>query len=123
MTYAGRAALAAMLVVLAGGCAQPSVSSDPSPPVFSSPAASHPPNGFTDNNKPTGWIVGTVTAGGTGPCYGLETDDGVLYALHSTAGLRLDRGSRIKIKGTPARVRIDCGPGQLLEMTAAEPLR
>jgi hypothetical protein len=82
-----------------------------------------PPNGPTDQNKPTGWIVGTVTAGGTGPCYGLETDEGVPYALHSTAGIRLDKGARVRVKATPSRLLIYCGPGKLLDMSAAEPLR
>jgi hypothetical protein len=84
---------------------------------------SGPPREPTDNDKPAGWIVGTVTAGGAGPCYGLVTDEGVRYALHSTAGTRLDKGARVRVKGTPAKIRIYCGPGQLLEMTAAEPLR
>ena len=120
MRYAAPA-VAAILVVTAAGCA----SSPPAytSPAYTSPAASHPPRGFTDNDKPTGWIVGTVTAGGTGPCYGLVTDDGTRYALHSTAGARLDKGARVRVEGTPAKIRIDCGPGRLLEMTAAEPLR
>jgi hypothetical protein len=84
---------------------------------------SGPPSEPTDNDKPTGWIVGTITAGGTGPCYGLVTDEGVQYALYSTVGIRLDKGSRVRIKGKPAKIRIYCGPGKLLEMTDAEPLR
>ncbi|MFI5894286.1 hypothetical protein ACIA5D_29715 [Actinoplanes sp. NPDC051513] len=142
MRYAVPAALAAMLVVLASGCARPehvnpanralstpssaslSASSEPAVADVPRPSApTAPPNGPTDQNKPTGWIVGTVTAGGTGPCYGLETDDGVQYALHSTAGTRLDRGARVRVKGTPSRLRINCGPGKLLDMTVAEPLR
>jgi hypothetical protein len=105
-------------------------SAAPSPAAPSSAGAvprpitpSAPPNGFTDQNKPDGWIVGTVTAGGTGPCYGLETDEGVQYALYSTAGIRLDRGTRVRVKGTPSRLRIYCGPGKLLDMTVAEPVR
>lgn len=120
MRYAAPA-VAVILVVTAAGCAS-------SPPASTSPAAtsaaaSHPPRGFTDNDKPTGWIVGTVTTGGTGPCYGLVTDDGTQYALHSIVGTRLDKGARVRIQGTPAKIRIDCGPGRLLEMTSAEPLR
>ncbi|WP_433373319.1 hypothetical protein ACQPZX_01630 [Actinoplanes sp. CA-142083] len=134
MRYAVPAALAAILVVLASGCGSPSpaLSSAPSsapPSSASEPAVprpftpSGPPNGFTDQIKPNGWIVGTVTAGGTGPCYGLETDDGVQYALYSTAGIRLDKGTRVRVKATPSRLRIHCGPGKLLDMSAAEPLR
>jgi len=115
-----RYAVAVVLIFLAAGCA----SSQHVNPAEAIPpgSVSHPPRGFTDNDKPTGWIVGTVTAGGTGPCYGLSTDDGIGYALHSTAGTRLDKGARIRVQGAPAKIRIDCGPGQLLEMTAAEPL-
>ena len=139
MRYAGCTALAAALVVLAAGCARPIHVNPPNRPLSSNsseaPVAASsapivppnltksPPNDPTDLQKPYPWIVGTVTAGGTGPCYGLETDEGQQYALHSTAGTRLETGARIRIKTTPARVRIDCGPGKLLEMTAAEPVR
>jgi len=128
MRYARPAALVAMLAVLVSGCGGPRPSSpvpSVSPTLESVPTSrpSGPPSEPTDNDKPTGWIVGTVTAGGTGPCYGLVTDEGVPYALHSTAGLRLEKGSRVRVKGTPAKIRIYCGPGELLEMTAAEPLR
>jgi hypothetical protein len=115
MRYAAPA-VAAILLVTAAGCAS-------SPPASPRPVASHPPRGFTDNDKSTGWIVGTVTAGGAGPCYGLTTDEGTQYALHSTVGTRLDKGARVQVQGTPAKIRINCGPGRLLEMTAAEPLR
>jgi hypothetical protein len=134
MRYARSAALAAMLAVLVSGCGGPQPSSPAeaksatppvSPTLESLPTSrpSGPPSEPTDNDKLTGWIVGTVTAGGAGPCYGLVTDDGVTYALHSTAGIRLEKGARVRVKGTPAKIRIHCGPGRLLEMTAAEPLR
>jgi hypothetical protein len=101
---------------------EPSVAAS-SAPIVPPNLTKSPPDNPTDLQKPYPWIVGTVTAGGTGPCYGLETDEGQQYALHSTAGTRLDKGARIRIKATPARVRINCGPGKLLEMTAAEPVR
>jgi hypothetical protein len=138
MRYAAPA-VAAILLVLVPGCARAQhgspatavppdqaipISSNPTghPPLSSNPTG-HPPRGFTDNEKPSDWIVGTVTAGGTGPCYGLVTDEGVPYALHSTTGIRLDKGTRIQVQGTPAKIRINCGPGQLLEITVAEPIR
>ena len=43
-------------------------------------------------------VAGRVTRGGSGPCYGLITDDGTEYALYSTAGIRLDEGSYIRIR-------------------------
>jgi hypothetical protein len=68
-------------------------------------------------------VVGTPTIGGTGPCYGLETDEGTPYALYSTAGTNLTKGTRMRITTKAAKVKIYCGPGKLVEMTAAEPLR
>ena len=132
MRYAGL-----LLIFVLPGCATPphvnpqnhAISDSPSisPPVAPSVAPakkpSTPPDDPTDRIKPTTSIVGTVTTGGTGPCYGLVTDEGKQYALHSTAGLTLTKGGRVQIKTQPARVRIYCGPGTLLELTAAEPLR
>jgi hypothetical protein len=123
MRYAGPAALAALLVVLAAGCSSMQPIGPESPGFSPTRPPSGPPSEPTDNDKPAGWIVGTVTTGGTGPCYGLVTDDGIQYALHSVAGTRLDKGTRVRIQGTPAKIRIDCGPGRFLEMTVAEPLR
>ena len=126
MRYAGPAAL--LLIFVLSGCATPAHVNPQNRVISGSPSAtpkkpSTPPDNPTDRIKPTTWIVGTVTAGGTGPCYGLVTDEGKQYALHSTAGLALTKGSRVRIKTQPARVRIYCGPGTLLELTAAEPLR
>ncbi|WP_433299898.1 hypothetical protein ACQP2F_01525 [Actinoplanes sp. CA-030573] len=119
-----RYALTAALLILVSGCASPASSLPPvSPTSAAGSTDSHPPNDPSDLIKPRDYIVGTVTAGGTGPCYGLETDDGKQYALHSTAGIELTKGTRIKIKTQAARVRIDCGPGMLLELISAEPLR
>jgi hypothetical protein len=33
------------------------------------------------------------------------------------------RGARMRVQTRPALVRIYCGPGKLVEMTRAEPLR
>jgi hypothetical protein len=122
------------LIITAGlalsGCAEPGTSSvgRPAVPPSSSPAPlptlarpTAPPNDPTDLIKP-GWLVGTVTTGGTGPCYGLTTDDGVDYALHNADGTKLTRGTRIRIRTRAALVRIYCGPGKLVEMTAMEPV-
>ncbi|GIM90451.1 hypothetical protein [Paractinoplanes toevensis] len=87
------------------------------------PPASDPPAGATDVIKKTAWVVGTVTKDSSGPCYNLETDEGTQYALHSTAGTKLVKGTRMRIKTAPTKLRIDCGPGRLLEMVSAEPLR
>ena len=100
----------------------PASADSPAPlPTLARPAG--PPKGPTDQIKDSSWLVGTVTTGGTGPCYALSTDDGVDYALYSAAGKRLTRGTRIRIKTRAALVRIYCGPGKLVEMTAVELVR
>jgi hypothetical protein len=76
----------------------------------------------TDRLKPPGYMVGTVTAGGSGPCYSLSTDDGTQYALHASTGITLVKGTRMRVTIKPAMAKIWCGPGKLVEMTAASPL-
>ena len=65
-----------------------------------SPGTRPPPDAAppkaAEQSQPTDYIAGDriggrVTKGGSGPCYGLVTDDGKQYALHSTAGLRRSR--------------------------------
>ncbi|MFY1635657.1 hypothetical protein ACN27F_20680 [Solwaraspora sp. WMMB335] len=86
------------------------------------PRPSTPPK--TPSDLITGdWLVGTVTRGGTGPCYGLITDDGVEHALHSTDGTELTRHTRIRVKVAPLRIRIHCGPGAHWQMLRAELIR
>jgi hypothetical protein len=136
-----RSAVCLAAVVLSG-CAAPSsgspgltdspglsdsASSSGSPAVpatsaASLPAISAPPREPTDRIKNTKWVVGTVTTGGSGPCYSLMTDDGTAYALHAADGTKLVKGTRMRIKTETALVRIHCGRGKLVEMTAAEPL-
>jgi hypothetical protein len=88
--------------------------------------APRPPKGppKTPSDLITGtWIVGTVTAGGSGPCYRLVTDGGEEYAMHSDAGIALRQGSRIRARVAPLRLRIDCGPGRPVSLLTAEPVR
>ena len=105
---------------------------DPVPPVDSptptSPAAlpaatraTAPPKSPTDALKKTDLVVGLITRGGGGPCYGLQTDDGTQYALYSRTALTLTRGSYVKAHTKPATVKIFCGPGRFLEITKLEP--
>jgi len=77
-----------------------------------------PPRDPTDQIKKTNIIVGTVTRGGSGPCYGLQTDDGVEYALYSSRGETLTRGTRVTVRTRSTSRRIDCGPGRLVEIAA-----
>lgn len=94
-------------------------------PTGSVPAGrtSGPPKEPTDNTKSTAWVVGTVTSDSSGPCYALLTDEGTQYALHATDGTELVSGSRMRVKTAPTSLRIDCGPGRLVEMVDSEALR
>jgi hypothetical protein len=131
-TAAGAATLALMSVT--AGCAQNGAAgtgrTSPESAAASAPATlptidrrpSAPPLGPTDAIKKTTWVVGTVTTGGKGPCYGLVTDDGKQYALHTTDGTTLTKGTRVKVNTATSKLKIDCGPGKLVEMVAAVPV-
>jgi hypothetical protein len=53
----------------------------------------------------------------------LVTDDGTQYALHATDGTKLVRGVRMRVNTRPSHLKINCGPGRLVEMIAAVPVR
>jgi hypothetical protein len=119
---ATKRAICLLLVMGLSGCAAPAPgAASPSP--AGTAESGRPPRDPTDRIKDTAWVVGTVTAGGSGPCYSLVTDDGTRYALHSTDGTSLVKGVRMRIRTERAKVRADCGAGKLVEMVAAEPLR
>ncbi|MEH1123727.1 hypothetical protein [Micromonospora sp. CPCC 206061] len=90
------------------------------PPTSSAPAK--PPTTPTDQ-RPKDILVGKVTRGGEGPCYGMVTDDGKEYALYSAAGTKLTEGDTVKIRYEPLRLKIYCGPGEhvsALEITVVK---
>ena len=93
-------------------------SSVPTGPAPSKPAGI--PKTPTDIVRSPGWIEGTITRGGTGPCYGLVTFDGVTYAMHSDKGTELAEGDHIRAALTPAKLRISCGPGIPVSMGAIQ---
>jgi hypothetical protein len=74
----------------------------------------------TDIIRSPGWTEGTITRGGSGPCYGLVTFDGVEYAMYSDAGTTLAKGDHIRARLTPAKLRISCGDGTPVEMGAIQ---
>jgi hypothetical protein len=76
-----------------------------------------PPRDPTDQIKKTDIVVGTITRGGSGPCYGLQTDDGTEYALYSNRGRELTHGSRVRLRVKPSLLRIFCGSGRFVEIT------
>jgi hypothetical protein len=92
------------------------------PPPSAPPTAVPPskpagiPKTPTDIVRTAGWVEGTVTRGGGGPCYGLVTFDGVAYAMYSDAGVELAKGDHIRARLTPAKLRISCGDGTPVAM-------
>ncbi|GAB2929212.1 hypothetical protein GCM10027280_15890 [Micromonospora polyrhachis] len=84
--------------------------STPTPTVRPSSAPAIPPKKPTDEQA-TDRIAGRVTRGGSGPCYGVVTDDGKEYALYGsdTGTLQVDTFVRVTI--APLLLRINCGPG------------
>lgn len=85
---------------------------------------SSPPTGPLQNRSqptPSDYIAGDtiggrVTVGGSGPCYQVVDDDGVVYALHGTAGLVLEQGTYITAKVRPLTEGVDCGPGRAMAL-------
>ena len=114
------------------GCADQPGSGDPSAsPTMPSPSGSglptltpptSPPKSPTDA-LPTDVVVGRITKGGTGPCYGLITDDEKQYALYSTAGTALAEGQIVRVQTAPLLLKINCGPGEHRSIVKVEPVR
>lgn len=75
-----------------------------------------PPKKPTDL-VPTDLIVGRVTRGGSGPCYGVVDQDGIEYAVYSTAGLSLGEGATVRIRFQQLKRTIDCGAGRRIQAT------
>ncbi len=106
------------------GSIVPSTSASPTLPYEgrSAPLSAGPPRYPTDDIKNTTVVVGVVTRGGLGPCFGVQTDDGVEYALHSGLHLTLTRGQYVRLQTSESTVRVDCGSGRFREISAVEPV-
>ncbi|MEH1026494.1 MULTISPECIES: hypothetical protein [Micromonospora] len=104
----------------------PSASGETTPPAPPSLSATNPPLSSTvpptmrppaakpsppSDLRQTDLISGTITQGGTGPCYRLVSEDGTEYALHGPDAGELRTGSFVTLRIGPARARISCGPG------------
>lgn len=116
-------ALAAMVV---GGCAGQAGESGGAAPTPSAPGPagrpessvppptavppSAPPKTPSDDRR-ADWIAGRITRAGGGPCYGLVTDDGKVYALYSTEKMSLKVGDTVRVQVAPLRLKISCGEG------------
>ncbi|WP_433828061.1 hypothetical protein ACQP2E_01310 [Actinoplanes sp. CA-015351] len=112
---------------VAAGCAtgseSPAAPSSPATSPSAAPAPSEPAREPGDNPPATGWVSGLVTRGGQGPCYGFTADDGTRYALYNADGKELTQGDRVKVQLETTMIRIYCGPGNLMAMTDAEPIK
>jgi hypothetical protein len=84
------------------------MSSNP-PPMLEPPSG--PPKSPTDQRR-RDRVVGRVVSGGSGPCYGVQTDDGKLYAVHSTTAGELPVGTTVRVTIGPPASDVDCGAGQ-----------
>lgn len=82
----------------AGGGLPGGLPTPPEPPVTAS------------DQLPADVVVGTVLAASSGPCYLMETDDGIAYALYGSGGA-VARGQRIRVKVVPLVLAVTCGTG------------
>ncbi|MGN9905924.1 hypothetical protein ACTMTJ_00055 [Phytohabitans sp. LJ34] len=82
------------------------------PPTMSPPAS--PPTSASDPRPAKNVLVGRITRGGEGPCYGLETDEGKQYALYNADGMSLPVGTTVRVETAPLMLKINCGPGEHL---------
>ncbi|WP_233578493.1 hypothetical protein [Micromonospora sp. BL4] len=80
------------------------------PPSLGTPPKPRKPTEPSDL-LPTNLVAGHVTRGGSGPCYGFVSEDGVEYALHGADAGALAQGSFVTLRISARSVRINCGPG------------
>ncbi|MEV4654950.1 hypothetical protein [Micromonospora sp. NPDC049301] len=80
------------------------------PPTLGTPPKPPKPTEPTEK-RPTDLVAGHITRGGSGPCYGLVSEDGVEYALHGPGAGNLAQGSFVTLRISARSPRIDCGPG------------
>jgi hypothetical protein len=98
----------------AGPMPVPSPAASSEPPLSSTELPTRPPAKpkTPSDLVPSDMIAGRVTRGGSGPCYGLVTDDGIEYALYSAAGMQLGEGTFVRVRFEPLLLKIYCGPGR-----------
>ena len=84
------------------------MSSNP-PPTLKPPSG--PPKSPTDP-RPRDLVVGRVISGSAGPCYGVETDNGKVYAVYSTTAGELAVGTTVRVTTGPPPTDVDCGDGE-----------
>jgi hypothetical protein len=143
-TALGPAALGAVLLGAAacgtgpadpGGTSPPAATSWPDttrpdttrPGTASVPPRVPPPPGGPPKTPtdliPTDEFGGRVVRGGDGPCYGVVTDDGELFAVYSRTPYRLRVGDTVLVRYEPLRLKIDCGEGRPVSAVELEVVR
>ncbi len=127
MTRMRRPAVVLVLAVIGAALSGCAAAEEPAAvPLPGSAPATTPQTSAPDPGSaapvPAGWIAGSVTKGGAGPCFGLKSDDGPLYAVHSTETRPLKRGDRVQVQVTPSRLRMSCGDGTQVQLRAIEAL-
>jgi hypothetical protein len=98
----------------------PGATGDPGLPTLGPPSG--PPKSPSDPH-PASILVGRIVAGGKGPCYRLETDEGVVYAVHNGNAGTLAEGTTVRVYTAPARQALRCGPGRPVDATKIEIVR
>jgi hypothetical protein len=87
-----------------------------SPTASPTTSTAEPPSGSTttppSDPQPVGVVAGQVVRGGSGPCYGVVTDDGRLYSVHSPGAGDLAVGTTVLVKLGPSAPEVDCGEGE-----------
>ncbi|MFC4148897.1 hypothetical protein ACFO0M_21800 [Micromonospora mangrovi] len=109
-----------------GGPASVAPSGRTPPPLSSTdlptlPRPTGPPDNPTDVRR-SDLLAGRITRGGTGPCYGLVTDDGREYALHGENMGTWGTGTWVRVTIGPPVSGVDCGPGTRVELRKIEPV-
>ena len=109
-----------------GGTTEPAPGHAPSTSPGVPPSTVRPPSGppkKPTDNLPSDRIAGRITRGGSGPCYGLVTDDGVEYALYGQNAGTFAAGSHVRVTIAPQLLRISCGSGRPASIVEISPVR
>ena len=106
--------IAAALALTCGACADADVARDRRATTTQPPAARSSPAkapSTPSDLQPVALVAGLVVRGGAGPCYGVEDDEGRLYAVYSESAGTLARGTPVLVKTAPPPAAMDCGEG------------
>jgi hypothetical protein len=129
-------AVAAAVLVLATGCAANDRPDAGASPATASPTGPEPPSTVLptlgpptappkspSDPYPDDILVGRVLSDSDGPCYRLETDDGVVYAVHSTTAGRLAAGTTVRVQTATTSAARGCPGGSPVDAAKIEVVR